>query len=65
MRKTLTESNKGRCVPLEPCLETGDYEEKCRPENPPPREIWLKGAVVEELFPIESLFLVSVVYTTR
>ena len=34
--RTLTEGNKGRSVPLEPRLETGDNEEKRRPENTPP-----------------------------
>ena len=58
----LTEGKKGGNLPLEQCPETRDDKKERRPEKTPPREIWLKGTVVEEFLPIESLFFVSVVY---
>ena len=59
--RRLTVGKEGGGVPLEPCPEIGDDEEECCPGNTPPREIWLKETVVEELLSVESLFLVSVV----
>ena len=52
-------SQEAGSVLLEARLETRDDEEQRCPENTLPREIWLKGIVVEEILPVESLFLVS------
>lgn len=62
--RVLTVGEEGGSVPLEPRPDTGDDKEECRPGNTPPREIRLKGAVVEEFLPVESLLFVSIIYTS-
>ena len=59
----LTICEEGGSVPLEPRSYTGDDNEKRRPGNTPPCKIRLKGIIVDEVLPVESLLRIPIVYT--
>lgn len=61
----LTVGEEGGSIPLKPCTQARDDNKERAPENTPPREVRLEGTVIEQVLPVESLFVVPVVYTTE